>query len=31
MRYPADPPKVKEIVASCAPPATTRTAGGCAA
>jgi hypothetical protein len=27
LRYPADPPKVEEIIAACAPPATERTAG----
>jgi hypothetical protein len=30
MRYPADPPTVNEIVASCATPAITATASGCA-
>ena len=28
LRYPADPPKVEEIVASCARPATARTGDG---
>jgi hypothetical protein len=28
LRYPADPPKVEEIIASCATPATERTAVG---
>jgi hypothetical protein len=31
LRYPADPPKVEEIIPSCAPPATTRTGAGSAA
>jgi hypothetical protein len=29
-RYPADPPTITEIVAACAKPARTITAGGCA-
>jgi hypothetical protein len=29
VRYPADPPTVDEIVAVCATPATTATAGAC--
>ncbi len=28
LRYPADPPRVEEIVASCAPPGMERTAVG---
>jgi hypothetical protein len=30
LRYPADPPKVDEIIAVIAPPVTTRTTAGCA-
>jgi hypothetical protein len=30
LRYPADPPKVEEIIAVMRPPATARTAAGCA-
>ena len=30
LRYPADPPKVEEIIAVMRPPATERTAGVCA-
>jgi hypothetical protein len=30
MRYPADPPAVEEIVASCATPPMSVTAGACA-
>jgi hypothetical protein len=30
MRYPADPPTVEEIVASCAPPARPFTGSACA-